>query len=87
MQKVEAVIQVQFSKGPGSSKVKSGEYELYDATVPGRSLLPNEFGLRPGMRITMAIVIGQYQNSGAYRCPRFNCKATIKRSDVNCVTW
>lgn len=87
LQKVEAIIHVQFRKGPGSAKVKSGEYELFDGKIPSRPLLPNEFELLPGMKIVMAIVVGQYQQSGWYRCPRIGCGVKLKRPDVEFMSW
>jgi len=73
IQKLEAVINAQFSTGPGQEKVFSGEYELYNNDIV---LSQDDFKntpLLPGMSITMAIVVGQYGELP--RCPRPDCKS------------
>ncbi|KAH8654461.1 hypothetical protein BGZ60DRAFT_154674 [Tricladium varicosporioides] len=68
--KFEAIIQTQFKNGPGQSKVRSGEYELFTGMT---SLTPENFYPIPGMKITMAFIVGQY--IGSERCPRISCKS------------
>jgi hypothetical protein len=66
----------QFSTGLGHDKVFSGEYELFNNIDSEIDLSRDNFtnvGLVPGMNITMAIIIGQYGESG--RCPRTDCKS------------
>nr|WDW19289.1 hypothetical protein [Penicillium meliponae] len=74
---LNAIITAQFSKGPGSKKVSAGEYELFEHS--GNLMLPVDATtcprLRPGMHITMAIIIGQYP--GSQRCPRLGCSSIL----------
>ncbi|KAF8846426.1 hypothetical protein BDZ45DRAFT_609009 [Acephala macrosclerotiorum] len=84
--KVYAVIQAQFSSGPGSMKVRSGEFELLEF-VNGQ---PSTFNIRqapirPGMSIIMAIIIGQY--AGSTRCPRAWCKSPLIKSSQSGDFW
>src|SRR5450432_2535719 len=62
--------------GPGSDKVASGEYELFNTLDNSRILSRSEFeGLTPGMSITMAIIVGQYGERSLDQCPRIGCKS------------
>lgn len=87
-EKLQAIIQVQFRRGPGSAKVKSGEYELFDALNYGAYLLP-WMGLRPGMRVKMAIVIGRYEcyKGNPRRCPKTRCPGTLRENSVLSMEW
>ena len=67
-QKVHAIIADQFSTGPGSGKVRAGEYRLFD---PNNSAFGLPDRLIPGMCITMAFVVGRY--GFLTRCPRNGC--------------
>ncbi|TVY17790.1 Protein VTS1 [Lachnellula arida] len=70
--KVEAVIQAQFKHGPGHTKVRSGEYELYYGSFGDLNpIKTTSFCPIPGMKVTMSFIIGQY--SGSERCPRLGC--------------
>lgn len=84
-QKLEAIIQVQFRTGPGSAKVKSGDYELFDASNFGVAISPSQ-GLIPGMRITMVIVVGRY---GDYRrrCPLILCPGDLEAMSTSVMKW
>jgi hypothetical protein len=72
---LEAVIQAKFKEGLGRSKVRSGEWELYDALGNcGPSLIkPAFFVPVPGMHIIMTFIVGQY--AGSERCPRLGCSS------------
>jgi hypothetical protein len=76
---VEAVIAARFRKGPGMEKVHSGNYELFnsfDSTQVINASTFESIGLVPGMRLTMAIVIGQYgATTTIIRCARAGCKS------------
>jgi hypothetical protein len=74
MEKLDAIILDQFSKGPGSDKVKSGEYLLHDGRDSSQAIRPSDFGtFVPGMRITMALMVGQYGERTFKKCPRVGC--------------
>jgi hypothetical protein len=72
-QKFEAIIQAQFKHGPGQSKVRSGEYELFSGLNDIKPIKSQSYCPIPGMSITMAFIIGQY--AGSERCPRPGCKS------------
>jgi hypothetical protein len=74
--KLEAVILEQFSTGPGSDKVSSGEYELFNTLDSSQILSKSEVEcLTPGMSITMAMIVGKYGKRALDRCPRVGCKS------------
>lgn len=76
VQKVEAIIRDQFSKGPGANKVFAGEYELFNTLDCSQLLSKSELEvLLPGMRIKMAIIVGQYGERSLERCPRVGCRS------------
>lgn len=66
----------QFSSGPGSNKVRAGEYLLYNS-LDTREDLQKVYGqLPPGLSITMSIVLGRYAWSGQGKldcCLRIGC--------------
>jgi hypothetical protein len=68
-----------FKKGPGREKVHSGDYELFnsfDSSQVINASTVESTGLIPGMRVTMAIVIGQYgAKTPNTRCVRTGCKS------------
>ncbi|KAF8860579.1 hypothetical protein BDZ45DRAFT_309392 [Acephala macrosclerotiorum] len=89
--KIEAVVQAQFKKGPGSAKVRSGDYEMFYRGT-GRSILEsNFFGLIPGSHITMTIIIGRYRGEGLVPegCTRIGCRSsritTINLDTTTCL--
>jgi hypothetical protein len=71
---LEAIIQVKFKNGPGHTKVRSGEYELFDRRS-GAPLMESSFtGLIPGAFVTMAFIVGKYRNGESMEsCPRIGC--------------
>lgn len=74
---LEAVIIAKFKKGPGQEKVHSGDFELFNSYDSSDIVNESKFqstGLLPGMRITMAIIIGQYATDRT-RCAKFTCKS------------
>ncbi|CZR59947.1 uncharacterized protein PAC_09842 [Phialocephala subalpina] len=72
--KVHAIIADQFSAGPGSNKVKAGEYLLFNSLDSSKILLqPHTESLIPGMSITMALIIGRYGSITLDGCPRIGC--------------
>lgn len=75
-QKLEAIIMAQFGNGPGYKKICAGEYELFNSLDSSHviSRAENEV-LTPGLNITMAIIVGQYQSGTSNRCPRPGCKS------------
>jgi hypothetical protein len=77
LQKLEAIIKDQFRVGPGSEKVSSGEYELFNTFDASQTLSKSTFDtLTPGMSITMAIIIGKYGEPCLNKCPRVGCNST-----------
>ncbi|KAF2182465.1 hypothetical protein K469DRAFT_690916 [Zopfia rhizophila CBS 207.26] len=77
--KVEAIIAAHFSTGPGHAKVAAGEYELFDPLDSSEVISKSNFnGLRPGMSLTMALIIGRYSHEfgGNERCPRPGCRSS-----------
>ena len=75
-QKLEAIILEQFNAGPGHKKISAGEYELFNTFDSTQIISRSEFeGLTPGMSITMAIIIGLYDNGLLKCCPRPGCQS------------
>lgn len=82
MQKVRAIISEHFSRGPGSDKVKAGEYLLYDVLNDNEELnLQDTELLIPGMSIRMSLVVGRYESVLRNRCPKAGCKSTTITQD------
>ena len=74
-QKINAIIFDQFRSGPGRDKVSCGEYELFNSNDTRQSLSDSELGvLIPGMSITMAFVVGRYEQHPLKWCPRPGCQ-------------
>jgi hypothetical protein len=68
---LEAVLGAHFKNGqPGYKKFESGEYELVQ-TNTNILIQPTTYLPRPGMKITMTFIVGQY--AGSERCPRSGC--------------
>jgi len=75
---LEAVILAKFRRGPGREKVNSGDFELFNSHDSSQIIdaaALESTGLIPGMRITMAIVIGQYATTETTKCARAGCKS------------
>lgn len=89
-QKVEALIQAQFKKGPGRVKVRSGDYELFDQRT-GQTISKSAFyGLIPGSSITMCIIVGRYLGEGLVPqgCTRLGCRSSrIQMITTETTTW
>jgi hypothetical protein len=88
VQKIYAVIQAQFSTGPGSAKVRSGESELSEPINGQHAIFKSNielFPIRPGMSITMSIIIRQY--AGSTRCPRAYCKSYLRKISLSSQIW
>ena len=74
-QKINAILLDQFKAGPGHDKVSYGEYELFNSIDAKQPLSDSELGmLIPGMSITMAFVIGIYEQQPLKKCPRPGCQ-------------
>ncbi|GJN70802.1 hypothetical protein VFPFJ_08686 [Purpureocillium lilacinum] len=71
--KVHAIIQDQFATGPGSQKVKSREYLLYNSLDMRRPLPQQHAHLPPGMAMTMTFILGTYGPRAPETCPRIEC--------------
>ena len=75
-QMLRAVISARFSSGPGHTKVLAGEYEIFNTSDTTQLLSELDFqSLVPGMRITMAFIIGRYLHGTFEECPRPGCRA------------
>lgn len=73
--KINAIILDQFRVGPGHDKVSCGEYELFNSIDARQPLSDPELEmLIPGMSITMAFVIGLYEQQPVKKCPRPSCQ-------------
>lgn len=76
---LEAVIVAKFKEGPGQEKVHSGDFELFnsfDSSQVINASTVDSTGLIPGMRVTMAMVVGQYEAIATNtRCARTGCKS------------
>lgn len=73
-QMLKAIISARFSNGAGREKVIAGEYEIFNTSDTTQILSEYSTGLIPGMKITMAFVIGRYQARPMEDCPRPGCK-------------
>ncbi|KAF2655323.1 hypothetical protein K491DRAFT_433694 [Lophiostoma macrostomum CBS 122681] len=81
--KIIAIIEVHFAEGPGHQKIAAGEYELFDPLNRNEVISPLSFeGLRPGMSLTLAFVIGKYHDAieRTGRCPRPGCRSQSIRT-------
>ena len=87
---LEAVIIAKFKRGPGQEKAHSGDFELFNSYDSSDIIHESRFqstGLLPGMRITMAIIIGQYAADGT-RCAKFTCKSSrFKEAEQGGKIW
>ena len=86
---LQAIINERFKTGPGSNKIKAGEYELLN-TVDHSLLVVSELDheLLPGMSITMTIIIGRYGIECLDQCPRVECKSSnIQNGPRDAKVW
>ncbi|KAL8915745.1 MAG: hypothetical protein Q9172_006709 [Xanthocarpia lactea] len=73
---LRAIISARFSSGPGCKKLEAGEYEIFNTSDNTQLLSDPDFqSLVPGMKITMAFIIGRYQCATLEECPRPGCRA------------
>ncbi|KAL8827153.1 MAG: hypothetical protein Q9170_007131 [Blastenia crenularia] len=73
---LKAIISARFATGPGSEQVPAGEYELFNTSDTTQLLSESQSqALIPGMRITMAFIIGFYDTRPLKVCPRPGCQA------------
>lgn len=87
---IEGIIQAKFKKGPGCTKVRSGDYELFDPRSGYSISGSNFFGLVPGSYITMTIIIDRYRGRDLIpeRCNRTACRSSrIKMTNLGIATW
>ena len=89
MKKLEAIIEDQFRDGLGHQKVSAGEYELFNSFDSSKAVaLSEDQTLTPGMAITMAIVIGQYESGPLSHCLRPDCRSTrVTPNDAGGISW
>lgn len=80
-QKVHAIIHDQFATGPGSQKVKSREYLLYNSLDMRRPLQQGHGHLPPGIRMTMTFILGTYRPPAFRGCPRSQCLSPLSIDD------
>ena len=75
---LRAIISARFRNGPGSEKVPANEYEIFNASDTSQTLCEPSFcGLIPGMKLTMAFIIGRYDTGPLEQCPRPGCRSRI----------
>ncbi|KAL9027940.1 MAG: hypothetical protein Q9196_003619, partial [Gyalolechia fulgens] len=73
---LRAIISARFSAGPGCEKVLAAEYEVFNTSDTTQILSESQtYALIPGMKITMAIVVGRYAGLPLAKCPRPGCRA------------
>ncbi len=77
---MQAVILEQFKSGPGSTSVRSGDYEIANASNCEQLVTADSFtGLIPGMNLRMAIVLYRRESlenqSTMESCPIPGCGA------------
>ena len=79
----------QFCDGLGHQKVSAGEYELFNTFDSSKTVsLSADQSLMPGMAITMAIVIGQYESGPLSHCPRLDCRSTrVVPNEAGGMSW
>lgn len=88
-QKLEAIIMAHFDNGPGYKKICAGEYELFN-TLDSSQIISRAVSevLTPGLSVTMAIVIWQYNSGSSNRCQRPGCKSDkITSNDSGGKIW
>lgn len=72
---LKAIISARFSTGAGREKVVAEEYEIFNTSDTTQMLSESDSAsLVPGMKITMAFVIGRYQGRPMEDCPRPGCR-------------
>jgi hypothetical protein len=68
---MEGVLRGKFQKGPGKRLVERDQWQLFDSTHPQTVFSAEYWYPKPGMEITMAMVIPQ--SGSNIVCPRLNC--------------
>lgn len=77
LQKIEFIIRDQFSSSPGYEKVFASEYELFNTADNSQIMSESDFpARRPGLAITMAMIIGRHEQVPLSSCPRPGCVST-----------
>ncbi|KAF2489919.1 hypothetical protein BU16DRAFT_597520 [Lophium mytilinum] len=71
---LEAIIKHRFLEGPGSHAVKAGNYEIF-ATRNSAQVISEDFRLRPGTALTMAILVNEL-NIFDSKCPMQYCRSS-----------
>lgn len=86
---LQANICEQFSTGYGGRKVSAGEYELYKTLDASQAVTWSENEvLTPGLIITIAIIIGQYEAERLDRSQRPGCMSDkVLQHDRGDITW
>ena len=92
---LRAIISARFRNRPGSEKVLANEYEIFDTSDTTRTLCePSFWGLIPGMKITMAFIIGRYDSGPLEECPKPGCRSrNFNKADAggrtcsSCEVW
>jgi len=89
LQKLKAIIHDQFYYGPGNEKVSAGEYEIFNTKDSSQLITQRNFSLlRPGSAITMAMVIGSYEEGVKDQCPKPGCKSKMyTKSNAGGLIW
>lgn len=84
-----AIIHDQFCCGPGNEKILAGEYEIFNTEDSSQLITQQNFSLlRPGSGITMAMVIGKYEEGAKDQCPKPGCKSKIyTKSNAGGLIW
>jgi hypothetical protein len=71
---LEAIIQRRFRTGPGRIQVRNGNFELFNSKNRKQIISSSDaLGLRPGMNLTMAIVLKELPTVGDDVCPMPHC--------------
>jgi hypothetical protein len=72
---MEGALRGHFRKGRGSSLVKHGQWQLFNPSKAQTVLSAENWEPIPGMKITMAMIIPQFDDEIV--CPRLNCSSKI----------
>lgn len=74
---LEAIIQRRFKIGPGHTQVQSGSFQLLNSSNRAQIISASRtLALRPGMSLTMAILLRELPNTGSgSMCPMPRCMA------------
>lgn len=74
---LEAVIKARFAHGPGHELVRQYSWQLFYSEDSRYGINSTWAEFRPGMKITMAVVVPKYDNS--LQCPRPGCPSAAFR--------